>query len=76
MTHFLKKLRRKIDSMAWTLASTGIMLILLAILVVFIDFYTQLVVGFMLILLAVVFIYLADKFWWLKRELDQLFKLK
>jgi hypothetical protein len=26
--------------------------------------------------LAMVFIYLADKFWWLKRELDQLFKIK
>ncbi len=76
MTHFIKKLRRKLDSIAWTLASTGIMMILLGILVVFFNFFTRLVFGFIIILLAIIFIYLADKFWWLKRELDQLFRIK
>lgn len=76
MNHFLKKLRRKINGMAWTLTTTGVMLVFLAILVVFEGFYSQLVVGFMIIVLAIMFFYLADKFWWLKRELDQLFKIK
>lgn len=76
MNHFLKKLRRKIDNMAWTLTTTAIMMILLGILVVFFNFFTRLVFGFVIILLAMVFMYLADKFWWLKRELDQLFKIK
>lgn len=76
MNHFLKKLRRKTDQLAWTMATTGVTMILLGILVVFFNFFTRLVFGFIIILLAMVFIYLADKFWWLKRELDLLFKIK
>ncbi|NTU98659.1 hypothetical protein HGA64_01465 [Candidatus Falkowbacteria bacterium] len=62
--------------MAWTLASTGVMMILLAVLVVFFNFWARLVFGVLIVVLASVFFYLAEKFWWLRKELDKLFKLK
>lgn len=76
MIKFVKKLRRKIDQLAWTLASTGVMLVFLAILVVFFNFWTRLVFGLLIVILASVFFFLAERFWWLKKELENLLRLK
>lgn len=75
MVHICKKINQRINGLIWSLISTGIILVLLAILIVWTDFVLRLVFGLMVLLIAYVFIYSGYKIWLLKREIEKHFKL-
>jgi len=76
MVHLFKSINKKLNGMIWSLASTGIVILLLAILVVWTDFMVRLVVGLIILLVSYTFLYAAYKIWRLKREIEKHFKLK
>ncbi len=75
MKIFLKQTKRKINGVIWTLISTGIILLLLGILIVWYDFVLRLVIGLAVIVVAYVFFYVAYRIWALKKEVEKYFKL-
>lgn len=75
MQNFLRQIKKKINGMIWTLISTGIILLLFGILIVWHDFVLRLIIGLVVILIAYVFFYGAYKIWALKKEVEKYFKL-
>lgn len=75
MNEFIKKIKRKINGLIWTLVSTGLVLLLLGILVVWTEFMVRLVIGLVIMVVAYVFFYLGYKLWALKKAMEKHFKL-
>ncbi|MEA3463484.1 MAG: hypothetical protein U9R14_00130 [Patescibacteria group bacterium] len=75
MQTFLKLIKKKINGAIWTLISTGVILLLLGILIVWTDFILRLIIGLLVIIIAYVFFYGAYKIWALKKEVEKYFKL-
>ena len=75
MKTFLKQTKRKVNGVIWTLISTGIILLLLGVLIVWYDFVLRLVIGLAVIVVAYVFFYVAYRIWALKKEVEKYFKL-
>ncbi len=74
MQNLFKEINKKVNGLIWSLLSTGIILMFLAILIVWTDFILRLVIGMFILVLAYAFIYGAYKVWTLKREVDKHFK--
>jgi len=71
----VKSIKTKLNGIVWTLTSTGIMLILLGTLTVFGgEILGRLAIGVFVFAIAYVFLYLAHKFWAIKKELDKFIK--
>lgn len=75
MKTLIKQTKRKINGIIWTLISTGIILLLLGMLIVWYDFVLRLIIGLVVIVIAYVFFYGAYKIWALKKEIEKYFKL-
>jgi len=71
MHNLFKKIKKKVNGIIWTLTSTGIVLLLLGVLIVWTDFVMRLVVGLLVIVIAYVFFYGAYKIWALKKEVEK-----
>ncbi|MCX6796740.1 MAG: hypothetical protein NTW06_04575 [Candidatus Falkowbacteria bacterium] len=76
MIKILNKFERKINGLAWTFISTGIILVLLAVLVVWTDFMLRLTCGMIILVVAYTFIYAGYKLWDFKKELKEFFNIK
>ncbi|MEA3398770.1 MAG: hypothetical protein U9R06_03440 [Patescibacteria group bacterium] len=70
MIHLFKKINKKINSLIWGLISTGVLLMMLAILIVWTDFLLRLVVGLIVLAVAYTFLYSGYKLWMLKKEIE------
>lgn len=75
MKNFINQTQRKINGIIWTLVSTGVILLLLAVLIVWTDFFLRLVMGLLVIVVAYAFFYGAYKIWSLKKDVEKFFKL-
>jgi len=75
MVDLFKKINKKIDSLIWSLISTGVILLVLAVLIVWTDFMLRLVFGLLVVVIAWVFIYGGYRLWHIKREIERHFKL-
>lgn len=75
MVHLFKEINKKINSLIWTLVSTGVILLFLAILIVWTDFMLRLVIGMIVLVTAYSFIYGGYKLWVMKKEIEKHFKL-
>ena len=75
MKNFINQTKRKINGVVWTLISTGVILLLLSVLIVWTDFFLRLVMGFLVIVVAYAFFYSAYKLWSLKKDVEKFFKL-
>lgn len=75
MQYFLKKLKKKINGFIITLISTGVILSILAVLIVWTDFVLRLVIGLLVVVIAYTFFYAAYKIWTLKKEIEKYFKI-
>ena len=76
MHNLFKEINKKINGIIWSFFSTGIILILLAILVVWTDFVLQLICAMFILLVAYIFIYTGYKLWTVKKSIEKHFKLK
>lgn len=76
MSKLIKAIQKKVNDFVITLISTGIILLLLGILIVWTDFVLRLVMGLLVLVVAYVFFYMAYKIWALKKEIEKHFKIK
>lgn len=76
MKILLEKINKKINEIIWTFASTGIILVILAILAALNDFMLRLIVGLMILLVAYTFLNISLKFYFLKKDIENHFKIK
>ena len=75
MVNLFKKINRKINSLIFSLISTGVVLTMLSVLIVWTDFLLRLVVGLMILIVAFAFLYGGYKLWAVKKEIEKHFKL-
>ena len=75
MKNLLKTINKKINHIVWSFASTGVVLIILAILIAWTDFLLRLIVALFVLLMAYTFIYAAYKVWAVKKEIEKHIKL-
>lgn len=76
MMHLFKKINKKINGLIWGLLSTGFILLMLSILIVWTDFLLRLVVGLMIMIVAYAFFYGGYKLWVIKKEIEKHFELR
>lgn len=74
MERLFKSIHKKVNGLIWSLVSTGIILMLLAILIVWTDFMLRLVFGLLVLVIAYTFLYSGYKLWALKKEIEKHFK--
>ncbi len=74
MQNLIKQVNQKVNSLIWSLISTGIILLMLAVLVVWTDFILRLVFGMFILVLAYAFFYGAYKVWSIKKDIEKHFK--
>jgi len=75
MQSLLKKINHKINGVIFTFTSTGVILLILSVLIVWTDFVLRLTVGLLVIVMAYIFFYSGYRIWSLKREIEKHFKL-
>ena len=75
MIELFKKINQKINHLIWSLLSTGIVLLLLSVLIVWTTFMLRLVFGIFVLVVAYIFIYGAYKLWALKKDIEKHFDL-
>lgn len=75
MTELFKKIEKKIDGIVWSLVSTGAIMLVLAILIVWTDFMLRLVFGLMVMVVAWTFLYGGYRLWHIKKEIKDHLKL-
>lgn len=75
MVNLFKEINRRINGVIWTLASTGIILLILTVLIVWTDFMIRLVFGLLTLVVAYAFLYGAYKVWVLKKEIEKHLKM-
>ena len=71
MIHFFQEINKKINGLVWSLASTGVILMMLAVLIVWTDFMLRLVFGMFVLVVAYAFLYAGYKVWAVKKEIER-----
>lgn len=75
MINLFRQINKKINGLIWSLVSTGVVMVLLAILIVWTDFMLRLVFGLFVLVIAWVFLYIGYKVWTFKKDIEKHFKL-
>jgi len=75
MISLFKEINKKFNGLIWSLTSTGVILLLLSVLIVWTDFMLRLVFGLIVLVVAYVFLYGGYKIYALKKEIEKHFKL-
>jgi hypothetical protein len=73
MKILIEAIIKKLNEIIWTFASTGVILVVLAILAAWNDFMLRLIVGLMVLLIAYAFLNVSLKFWFLKKDIEKHF---
>ena len=74
MVNLFKSIHKKINGIIWSLLSTGIVLLMLSVLIVWTDFMLRLVVGLFILVIAYVFLYSGYKLYILQKDIKDHFK--
>ena len=74
MINLFKEINKKINSVIWSLISTGIILLILSILVVWTDLFIRIIFGLFILIIAYLFFYTGYKLFSLKKEIKKHFK--
>lgn len=74
MEILFKKINHKINGLIWSLFSTGILLFVMAVLIVWTEFLLRIIFGLIALLVSYIFIYGAYKLWHLRRDINNHFK--
>ncbi|MFH0891258.1 hypothetical protein A2303_00265 [Candidatus Falkowbacteria bacterium RIFOXYB2_FULL_47_14] len=74
MENLFRQIDKKINGLIWSLVSTGIILLILSVLIVWTDFMLRLVFGMLVLAIAYVFLYGGYKIWTLKKTIRDHFK--
>lgn len=71
MENLITFIRKKVNGIVISMISTGVILLILAVLIVWSDFVLRLIVGLAVIIMAGSFFYGACKIWSLMREIEK-----
>jgi hypothetical protein len=71
MMHLFHEINKKINGLVWSLVSTGIILMMLAVLIVWTDFMLRLVFGMFVLVVAYAFLYAGYKVWAVRKEIER-----
>lgn len=74
MELLFKKINHKINSLIWSLFSSGLLLLLMAILIVWTDFLLRIICSLITLVIAYIFLVSAYKLWHLKKDITSHFK--
>lgn len=74
MSSLHKLINKKLNRIIWNLASTGIVLLLAATFVAWVEVASRLVVSIVILVVAYNFMHLAYYLWEVKKELNELIK--
>lgn len=74
MERLFKKINNKINGMIWSLVFTGIILIMLSILIVWLESLLRIIVGLVILAIAYMFIFTGYKLWHFKKDIINHFK--
>ncbi|MEA3449494.1 MAG: hypothetical protein U9Q85_00710 [Patescibacteria group bacterium] len=74
MINLFKQIHKKVNGLIWSLFSTGIILLMLAVLIVWTDFILRLIFGLIVLVIAYIFIYFGYKLLSLRKEIEKHFK--
>jgi hypothetical protein len=74
MSEILSSFKRKIGSIAFTSLTTGIVLVLLAVIVIWVPIVGQVVIAFFILVVAFGFSYLGIKLYGLMKDIDKFLK--
>ena len=75
MITLFKEINKKFNGLIWSLISTGVILLLLSVLIVWTDFMLRLVFGLIVLVIAYVFLYGGFKIYAFKKDIERHFKL-
>jgi len=76
MELLFKKINHKINSLIWSLFSTGILLLLMAVLIIWTEFLLRLIFSLITLVIAYAFIFSAYKLWHLRKDINSHFSVK
>ncbi len=74
MHNLFAEINKKINGLIWSLFSTGAIILVLAILIVWTDFMLRLVVGLLVLVISYAFFYIAFKLWTVKKSIRDYFE--
>lgn len=68
-------IKKRVNSLIWTLIGNGVLLLILGVLAVWSTLFLKLIVGMVIIVIAFMFFYGAYKIWKIKKEVERVFKI-
>jgi len=74
MESLFKKIHSKINHLIWSLGTTGILMLMIAVLIVFANRFLELIASLLALVISYVFVYGAYKLWCLKKDIENYFK--
>ncbi len=74
MKNLYKEITQKVNSVIFSLITTGIVLIMLAVVIVAYEFYFRLFIGVLIIVVSYMFFYGAYKLYSIKKEVEKYLK--
>lgn len=75
INNMFNEIEKKVNSIAWSLASTGIVLMMLSVLIVWTNFVLRVVMGTVVFVVAIAFLHGSYKLWHLKKDIKNHFKI-
>jgi hypothetical protein len=75
MINLIKTMNKKINGLVWSFISTGIILVMLSVLIVWTDFMLRLVMGLIVLIIAYAFLYAGFRLKALKKEIEKYLKM-
>lgn len=71
MINLLKQINNKINGIIWSLLSTGLLLMVLSILIIWYPITLRVLVGVFVLAVACTFIYTGYKIWVIRRDIEK-----
>ena len=74
MINLFKQINKKINGVIWSLISTGVILFILSILIVWTNLFIKIIFGLFVLIIAYSFLYTGYKLFVLKKDIKKHFK--
>ena len=75
MLDLVKQINKRINGLIWSFVTTGVVLMMLAVLIVWTDFMLRLVMGLLVVVIAYTFLYAGYRLWTIKMEVENKYSI-
>ncbi len=73
MLNLIKGVKKKVNSIVYSLVFTGVLLIILGVLIIINDLIFRILIALFIFIVAYTFLFGAHRLWSIKREFDKFF---